>query len=225
VPNRRTLLVAALVAATLLAVDVAFIVLNFASLDVSGDRLTSRHLYVGGEWSVPEIVQYAKWAVLAALAAITYRASREPAYGIWALGFGVAGVDDALALHERAGRLIADSQLIAARPGLIEIGVLTLASVTFVAALTYVHRRLRHSPLTVQHSRRALGMMAAYALFGVGFDALQVVHRGWAPDDRYADVVIGLLENSGELVVLSLLVGVTLLHARRLARPSTSQSD
>ena len=168
-----------------------------------------------GGW--PEQFGHAKQAACAAALLLLWRRTRSGVFAAWAAVFACALVDDRLRVHERAGgwmaRQLSLPQEVAGLRGqdLGELVVWGLAAVLLLAAVAVLHRR---SPGQVRAaSRRLAVVVAGYAFFGVVVDQLHAMAAGGA-----LDRTLGVVEDGGELVLLSVavcFVGALLVVARR----------
>lgn len=211
VPRAPALVV---VFSVMVAADVFFILLNVWSLDATGRRHINERLFVGGEWTLPEVIQYAKWATMALALRRLYGRFREPLYGVWAAAFAVMAIDDALALHERIGRAIAATLSTAIPPGVFELVPLGLAAAVVLAALWREDRRPGTGPDARRFSRMTLGLGLLYAAFAVGVDAVEIVYRQAGAGDLL-ETQIRLLENGGELITATLMFIYTVAYFHR----------
>lgn len=217
--RRGLLIVFALVA--LLAADTLFIAHNVASIDGSGQRRTDPFLYLGGEWTLPEIIQYSKWALLAGLLAPAYYLTRRPIYVVWAAAFAAMTLDDSLYLHERIGRVLTRYLQLDEPSGYLELVPMAVAAVAVVAALWFVYRRPGTAPGARRYTRVALALGGLYAFFAVGVDVVHVLHNELYPANELGHTLMQLLEEGGEMISASLMLGYTAWHLRgsRRQRP------
>ncbi len=205
-------LVALVLGGSLLLADMVFIAVNAQGLDATGIRGISPLLRIGSEWTLPEIAQYAKWALLAVATAAAYRYTGHAAYAVWSAAFAVACADDALSIHEQIGRLLARVISPEIRPGFFELIPMLAGVAIFLVALRQAHRARAHGAAARRYSAIALVLGAVYGFFAVGLDLLQVVLRGDATANPITEIQVGLIENSAELVVVDVMVGFTLVY-------------
>jgi hypothetical protein len=216
---------APLVVVALVGGDLVFAALNLFAVDASGHIVLPRVLQVNAEWTAPEIIQYGKWMVVALALAAVHRITRERSYLPWAFAFAYAGIDDATALHERIGRflsaVVARLTGVEVRSGFFEL--LWIGAVVLVFLLVLRRASGGGTPQgdAVRYTRRAAALAGLYALFAVGLDAVQTAYGAVAPSDRRGETLLGIAENSGELVSLSLIVGLTLREGGRAVRRSS----
>lgn len=153
----------------------------------------------------PEQFAYAKEAASAGLLLLLWRRTSSGVFAAWAAVFACALVDDRLQVHERAGRWLARQLSL---PGGIaglreqdlgELAVWGLLGVFPLIAVAVLHRR--SSDRVRAASRGMAVVVAGYAFFGVVVDQLHSMTLG-GPLDR----TLGVLEDGGELVLLSIAV-------------------
>jgi hypothetical protein len=188
----------------LLAIDAALI---------SGDILhrqgvlTDRRFSVSLERGFGEMFEYAKLTATASVLVWTAFRWHSWATGFWAVLLGYLVADNAFAVHERMGAVLA-RQLLLPRIGnmrpvdfgeLCFLGLVgAVAAIGFAAIMRFASSRVRR--LTWQ-----LGAgLFALAVFGVGLD---VVHRLVSRTSLQSTAAV--VEDGGELVVTSLLLWVT----------------
>jgi hypothetical protein len=171
---------------------------------------------LGREDGFAEVWQHAKAAATAAV--LLGMAIRPPSLVklVWAFLFVYLLADDAGQWHEQAGIYLGRELALPALGGLRpnHVGeVLFLGGVGLVwgAGLLVALVRARHDD--VSFSRRLLAWLCALAAFGVLLDAVHSLLRRTALNDVFA-----VLEDGGEMVVLSLIL-VHLFPARPRAAP------
>ncbi|WP_323353233.1 hypothetical protein [Leptolyngbya sp. CCNP1308] len=152
----------------------------------------------------PEMFQYIKLFWIS-LIFIYMGVRRNRAYFVWACFFGYLLLDDALSYHENFGSALAEwmswSSALRLRP--VDFGeivyTLSIAAVFFIAiGLTY-----RKSALDFrQVSHQLLFLIAALAFFGVAVDMVHVM----ASNIPYVYGLIGMVEDGGEMMVISLIL-------------------
>ncbi len=171
-------------------------------------------LRVEGGW--PEQFGYAKEAASAALLLLLWRRTRSGVFAAWATVFAFALLDDRLQIHERAGGWVARElslpEGIAGLRGqdLGELAVWGLAGVLPLIAIAVLHRRSSEQVRTASWGVAAV--VGGFALFGVVVDQFHSMTLG-GPLDR----ALGIVEDGGELVMLSVAVhyvGSLLVAAR-----------
>lgn len=204
----RVLLVSGI--AALIGLDLFFIGLNVASMDQGGERHLDPFLYVGGEWTLPEIVHYAKWTLLAGVLGLTWYLVRQPLYGLWSLIFSGVALDDALMIHERTGRVLARLLAPGVPSGYFELApMLGFATVSLIA-LYALHRRPDVSASLRRYSVVLVGLCALYSVFALGVDLAHAGYRQLVPTDTLGDRLLLFIEEGGEMLSASLILGYTL---------------
>lgn len=141
--------------------------------------------------------------------------TREGIHGAWILAFAFIFLDDALAVHERIGRLIANQGdygtafwLRAQDPG--ELTVSALAGVIFLALLVFFYFRGGEDARRI--SRDVALMLAAFVFFGVVVDVLHIAIKA-----------LTVVEEGGEMVTLSLITAyVAQLTREKKSGPAIS---
>ncbi|MGY1711345.1 hypothetical protein ACI8AC_17750 [Geodermatophilus sp. SYSU D00758] len=202
--------------AVLLLVDVAFIAVHSASMLglVPEGAFPVRLWSMDIDGSLPEFWGYALEAgVVAALLVVAERLRYGTALA-WAACYAVVLVDDAVSLHERVGHALVDVGLlppeVAGFDGqqvgeLLAFGLIGLVPLVAVAV---VH--LRSGPAGRRFSWVMAGWFVALMFCAVVLDGAHAVLHGTPAFDG----LLGVAEDGGELVVLSL----TLAFAAGLAR-------
>lgn len=165
--------------------------------------LENRRFSISRERSFGEIFQYFKALLLATLLLTTSPRSLGSVF--WGLLFAVVFLDDAFALHEQAGLRLARTvplpSLGSARPEQVgEAVLLVAAGLCVCAALVVVS--MQGGPRSQNLTRTLLPGLALFAFFGIGVDLLHSMVGD--PRWRYA---VGLLEDGGEMVAATFLVG------------------
>jgi hypothetical protein len=173
----------------------------------------------------PEQFGYAKEATCAALLLLLWRRTGLGVFAAWAAVFACALADDRLQLHERGGAFLARHLPLPELAGLRaqdlgELAVWALVGMFPLVAVAVLHRR---SPGHVRAASRGLAVIVAgFAFFGVVVDQFHAMTRG-GPLDH----MLGVLEDGGELVLLSVAVyyAGALVAGARLTRPAPRDQD
>lgn len=162
--------------------------------------------------SYPEIYGYAKEALLTLLFVTVYARTRQVVYLALALLFAICALDDSLALHEAAGRLLAGTTGLSRSAGEFA-GWCLLGSVPMLA-LVPAYRR---SDITSRyHAEAVLLGFAILLFFAIGMDVVHAVVQRYI---RGFQTVLTIVEDGGELLTLTLLCMVS-LAINRLAAES-----
>lgn len=214
-------------AAVLVAFDSVLILLHCAVVLAErgiidlGSVASMRRLDISRDWSVAEYTEYAK-AVAAAIAlGVAFAASSRPVFLILAAFFAYLGIDNGFRLHEAAAGGSAEG---AVAPGELVYFVLTGAALAALLMLAWPRVAARTRDAHRVHVAVMILAILAYGAFAVGVDA---VHLFVAHHVAYTDAVLGLLEDGGELVMLSVAVILAVAIALRclqLRRESGSAS-
>jgi hypothetical protein len=155
----------------------------------------------------PEFFQYLKEGWIALLFTGYAVRRRAPQYLVWTALFGYMLLDDYLMLHETIGAGAADVYQLAGRWGLrgqdfVEVGFFAGVGVLFLlllgAAYATGDRRFK------QDSQYMVGLLLLFAVFAVVADVIHIL-AGAPSLDRLFDIV----EDGGEMVVMSLIVWFT----------------
>ncbi len=196
----------------LLMVDVALILLH------------TSHSYLGipkgGAFSIEwemghgEVFQYIKelWiASLLALRAMGRSPVSRAARGLnlaWGLLFAYLLVDDSVKIHESLGELLAQNSGLSAWLGegdransIGELGVNLMVAALFFGAIALFYRRCTKADrqISANLTRLLLGLV----FFGIGIDLL----HGLIGGSYEVRVLWSILEDGGEMIVMSLIVG------------------
>lgn len=172
---------------------------------------------LGAERSYGELVQYLKYAWTALLLVLLAFTRRELVFLAWALLFLCLGADDWFGLHERAGEWASErwGDLGGWVWHLGELGFLVAVLGVFLAIAVPLHQRSTGEGRRVSWSM--FGLAAVLGGVGVGVDA---VHHLVFDGQAWADVPFTVLEDGGELVILSLITAFLFGAAQRAMTPS-----
>lgn len=219
--------------ALLLATDVLlivghviFMVMHLVVWDTPGllDYIPSDYSIVK-ERGFAETFQYLKAYWLVTMFLWLVIKTQERGYLAWAVVFLYLGLDDLLEIHEETGNTIAIRydypELFGQRPR--DLGELTVFAVAGTLALSIIAiAYFTSSDRFKLRSRTLFKLMALMALFGIVVDALHIIflHRG-------AGALFGLIEDGGELIVLSMIAWYVwcLVGSPRSNRDSTATAS
>ena len=191
----------------LMLVDVAFVVMH--GLHVQAEYLHADSIFAHPYFSIENDKGYSEryeWAktVLCIIAlGLCFGRTRQPIYGALASVYTWILLDNALRFHERGGLALAGLFSFADSlfpQGARSFGELALFATAGLALFTlslwsYLHSSTEHRAVGV----RFLILIGALACFAVGVDLL---HATLSNSQRY-NVMLGFVEDGGELVVLS----------------------
>jgi hypothetical protein len=170
--------------------------------------LTGQSFHLATERGFGEVFQYVKvfW-VAASFAWLSIRTT-DRAHLVWPLIFGYLLIDDAFRVHEQAGTRVARHFGLSSRLGLHaqdfgELLVFALIGTTslLLVALAY----LRGSAAYRSIAHRIVALLLLFAVFAGGMD---MVH-GMVDHVPTLNALFSVLEDGGELVVLSVICAYT----------------
>jgi len=205
VPQRDRRVVNPTILVLLVCADVAFFALHsFNRLSSSRNDLFS--LSVDGGYA--EVFQYTKeyWITLA-LFTVWWRA-REGVYAAWALLFTYLLLDDALTIHETAGRVVATYWTHVPAIGLRandfgELTVSALAGLAFLGLIGWFY--IRGSDRGRSVSRDLALLVGVLAFFGVGLDMVHGVLEALGVR------ALTIVEDGGEMLAMSIIASYVVI--------------
>ena len=181
-------------------------------------------LKVTQDGGIPEIFNYFKLCFASVVLILIYRRSRIPIYLILALIFTYALLDDAFTLHETLSLDLVEAL---ALPDMWKQGLyaqfLYFAIVAILSASMLLGGWIDASPT---HRRLSLAMLAslcALAFFAVFVDFVHsLVNDSW----RFTDKALGLVEDGGEMLVVTWSCCVALsIHSYVCLTHGNGESD
>lgn len=195
----------------LVGADIAFVLAHyFQTTGLLDDALFSLERDRG----YPEFFQYVKALSIVVLLFLVSTRNKVIGYGVWSLLFLYLLLDDAMQIHEVFGGHIATSLGFAPAIGLRaqdfgEVAVSAIAAAVFFVSLAFFY--VGGSGSFRKASRHLILLLMALAFFGVFIDLLHVaVKMGWE-----ITWLLGVIEDGGEMVVMSLMAWyVFLLNTR-----------
>jgi signal transduction histidine kinase len=155
--------------------------------------------------ALAELFQYAKQALLALGSFVLFLRTRGWIFLAWAVFFGFLMLDDMLEFHERVGKAVGPALGLPGMFGLRmdDYGEMAYAAVLGLCLVTFLALALRRGgPVERRFSADLLCLLAALALFAVVFDALHTIAYFRVPLLAH---MLALLEDGGELIVMSLI--------------------
>lgn len=175
--------------------------------------------------SVGEFFNYLQALVTVALLGRAFVTSRQGVYLAWALVFWFILLDDAMLVHERVGRALADGLDFPALAGLRpqDVGELLVWGVAAALSLPLLVWGFRSSTREAAGYGAVLTLIfGALVFFALGMDMVHILAGHWS---RLADAAIAIVEDGGEMLALALACSYALLLDRRLSvRPEAVPS-
>jgi hypothetical protein len=204
----------------LLAADLVFVVVHILAVK---NFLPRECFSVEQDHAPPEIFQYVKefWAALL-LGGVAWRL-RSAHFGAWAVAFLYMLADDSLTLHEQAGEWLAQQihlwPIGHLRPQ--DIGELIYLSamgglILVMLGVTY----LRSSTAVRSYGWRLLAMLLVFGVFSVALDVMHQMLEG-----TRVFGLSGLLEDGGEMVVMSALLAYSFAIFLTFQKPKTKTAQ
>lgn len=189
-------------------------VLNFLSGSTSVDASKFSFLLINKDHGYAEIYQYIKefWIILLIL--FVYSRTKENGHLAWSAVFLYLLFDDAIQIHERVGLMLADrlefTPAIGLRPR--DFGELTVTAVCGVVLITSVgFFYARGSADFKSISRDFMLLLSGVAFFGVFVDMADIAIKFGST----VTFVLETMEDGGEMIVMSMVVGYTFLLSGR----------
>jgi len=204
------------VIAALALVDIVFIAVS-AVQDIRG--LPHGRWHVSADRGFAEWWQYVKWAALALSFVLLSVRSFSAVFLGWAGLFLYLLLDDSFLIHELVGRSLAQHfgfpSAFGLRPQDFGELIVTVAAASFLlGAITIAYICTKRQDVR-ELTHGLIALLILLAVFGVGVDMLDIAlpwHR--------VRVALNLVEDGGEMIVASLMVGYVLnwsLRARSRA--------
>ncbi len=178
-----------------------------------------RNLTITNDWSIPEVGNYLKLAMIVLLLVLAFARQRQLIYLAWAVVYTITLLDDSLQLHEQIGEslgalFVGSGEAVGAgalrAQDLGELLVYGVYGVFFVAVLGvgFLRSREPHRSIGVGFAL----LLVALACFVAGVDTLDRIVIAWSSSLAR---VLATVEDCGEMVVISL----TLAFAWVVSRP------
>ncbi len=192
---------------------------------IAGDVLGPESLLRSERWSlladrsIAEFYGYLKVLLAAACLIATWRSTRQAIYLSWAVVLTIVVMDDAFMVHENLGVWLSPfdpDQTIAGLPA-DHFGELVTWGLMGIVALAALYAGFRAS--IPDESRWTLAIAASFAgliFFAVIVDIFAVGLKGIVRG-------VGMIEDGGELVMMSLMLFAAVTIMRN--RPATSSAD
>ena len=187
----------------------------FIGLDVLGhfySPLAIKILSVESDRSVPEFFQYLKELFVAVMFWRLSSRSKDRSYWSICILFAYIFVDDAFSFHENVGFFLGEALHL--KDGVIDakdVGELLVSAISGVFIFGFIGWRYFRSNTyfrNVVHD--VLILFAGLAFFGVVVDTVHSASRGM----DYLPQILGLIEDGGEMIMVSLMAIYALLLYR-----------
>ncbi|TBN42632.1 hypothetical protein EYE42_04205 [Paracoccus subflavus] len=158
-------------------------------------------LRIDRDWGIGETTNYVKWLFLIGIALALNSRRKQPVFlGIALLGL-LALLDDSLQLHEYFGDVIAPSLFPELPLGIGEIMFMAMEGIIIVLAFAY---GWKHSSPSARSQMVPLLLLFGGMIFcGVVIDFLHT----YTPGATRLEDLMAILEDGGEMIFLSLMVG------------------
>jgi hypothetical protein len=202
----------------LLAIDAAFVAIHIIGWNAGW--LGTHPLYsVETDGGYPERFQYGKWTFIGACMALCFWRTRNVIYFALALLYVYFLLDDSMSIHELVGGHIVVWTGLRPAFGLRaqdfgELIVTAAAGFSFLILCTSAY--LGNADPDARHfARRMAALIVLLAAFGVGVDMLHIeLSRFGSP---LVDMLCGVIEDGGEMVMASVIAYVALRQVRNTA--------
>lgn len=200
----------------LVSIDFLFIVLHI--FHVRTGLLLDSRFFITMDRGYAEIYQYLKLLGIVFCMRLLFIRNRSPIYLGWLYIFLLVLADDAIQIHERLGiglgRLLRFQPLLGLRPqDFGELLVFSAYALLILAIVVTSYRKERNSTHKVA-SAGLFVLLLLLMLFSVVVDALHIAANSLSsPQINPAELnlIFEILEDGGELVVVSLIAGFSYL--------------
>jgi len=206
----------------LLSVDMAFVVLHCLNIVVPGLKIPLLSLET--DQSYAEVYQYIKWLWIIII--LVFVSSKQAAkhYLAWTVVFAYFLLDDALQVHERAGAFIAGKFMFMPPLGLQqqdlgELLVSAMAGTLLIIPLSWAYKTGPRIFRKVSHDMMLLILVLIF--FGVAVDTVHSAINLGTP----IGLLIGLIEDGGEMISVSLILWYVFLMLVRENEPDRYLCD
>ncbi|HBB30897.1 MAG TPA: hypothetical protein DDZ80_13055 [Cyanobacteria bacterium UBA8803] len=204
-----------------LSADIAFIIVHL--IHVYTPFAESYHYSIEADRGYGELFQYLKeyWIVII-LGLLAFK-KRSILYLSWSLLFFYVLLDDAIQIHEQLGMRLSDVFAFSPKFNLraIDFGELLVSATVGLFFLIIISTAYRFGDRISKNSSRTLiVLLLALALFGIIVDML---HQAIAIPALHP--LIGLLEDGGEHVIMSIIACFVFLLPDRMNYPASQESE
>ncbi|MFT5735796.1 MAG: hypothetical protein ACI9SG_000127 [Maribacter sp.] len=158
--------------------------------------------------SYAEMFQYIKYVALIVMTVYLIILEKSYSYASWTLLYLFFLLDDSLSLHEKAGEFLVQKHNFKPMLGLraVDLGELTFMAamgvvVLSVLSITYFTGSIIFKKRTIT----CLILLGFLMVFGIGFDMVHVIFG----ENLIVNFVIGLIEDGGEMIIVTLMVCYT----------------
>ena len=216
------------VVGALLVVDVSLIGIHavLRVLKAAGTSAGIDFLDIESDGSLPEIFNYAKLGAVVLLLIAASRLARLGPFLVIALCFAIALLDDSLSLHERFGPQLAETLGL---PTIAGIGSDHVGEFLFLAVIGgFFATTLWLGWRRVQGALRRTYLQFVILLCLLGFfaGAVDALHQVVYSFSKVGSGIVGLIEDGGEMIVITLTTGLAaLLYVRAKAGDGLSTPD
>ena len=183
-------------------------------------------LDIGEDRSVAEFLQYLKFGCVCLILATIYVRTKSVSYLAWIPLFSYLLVDDSFSLHETLGRSLSEFLSLSPSTGGLmgqDIGqVIYAAIIAPVLFAPILFAYMLGSQRFRRESNSLCLLVVGLAGFAVGVDLLHALVRHWSMIDAAARII----EESGEMITVSLMVWYSMLILQHQARttPALTQA-
>ncbi|MDO8843617.1 hypothetical protein [Methylicorpusculum sp.] len=206
----------------LLSADIIFVVLHCLNIVVPGLKVPLLSLET--DQSYAEFYQYIKWLwIIITLVFISSKMASKQ-YLAWVVVFAYFLLDDALQVHERAGDIIAGKLDFMPRLGLQqqdlgELAVSVMAAAILIIPLSWAYMTGSRAFRKVSEDIALLILVLIF--FGVAIDMVHsAINLG-----TVIGLLIGLIEDGGEMITVSLILWYVFLMLVRESEPDRYLCD
>lgn len=193
----------------LLIIDLLFIIGHMiigvrAYTDSDFDWYSFKPLMVDTERGIPEFFQYLKFILIIIFLGYLMVKYKMRGYLFWISLYLLMFLDDAFQIHEKMGIYLSENYSLGVFFGLRDkdIGELIyVAAMGIVVLIIMIVSFVKSSKSFKKRSVDLALLLFLFLFFGVGLDVAHQLFR----TNQMAEFIIGMLEDSGEMIVLSII--------------------
>jgi hypothetical protein len=207
--------------AALVSVDLALIALHLAKPYF--ELLRPHYFSLEADGGIAESYGYVKEGAVVVAMLLCWKRRRSPTFFVWSVVFAILLIDDSFSLHERVGEWLGIELGLPGWLGLRpqDVGELLFAAVLGCATLALLGAAIaRERGAAVAPSITLAVLLGALVLCGVVIDAVHVIAYFSRSSLAW---VLTIVEDGGELLVMSLIAGyaykLTIRTESRLESP------